>query len=65
MEKKVIVIEEQVKETFEAKMNEAVNNGYIPCGHPAIAFENGSFREVARFVVVMIKFNEKVTTTLL
>lgn len=65
MEKKVIVIEESVREVFEAKMNEAVENGYVPCGHPAIAFETNGYREVARFVAVMIKFNEKVVSTLL
>ena len=65
MEKKVIVIDEVTKDGFEEKMEECLKAGYIPCGHPAIAFSNGEYRGVARYVVVMIKINEKIASNLL
>ena len=65
MEKKVIVIDEVTKESFENAMNDALNKGFIPCGQPSVAFSNGAYRDVVRYVVTMIKLNEKITATLL
>ena len=66
MEKKVIVIDEYNKSEFENAMNEALNKGFIPCGHPAIKFEDNSGDPIVlRFVVVMIKVNDQIAATLL
>lgn len=65
MEKKFIVIDEVTKDGFEKAVNDALGKGYIPCGQPSIAFGNGPYRDVVRYVTTLIKFNEKVTTTLL
>ena len=53
--KKVMAIEEVTKTAFERELCDALEKGFIPYGQPQIAFGDGQYKAVERYVAIVIR----------
>lgn len=53
--KKVMVIEEVTKTAFERELGDALEEGFIPYGQPQFAFGDGRYKEIERYVAIVIR----------